>query len=265
MDSIRTKKIKEVLDEVKDELKKKKERTDYFDAHYYRYFYTLEALLKVLENSRCDKCKILDVGCIPGHLSHALKKMGHDVYGISYKVNKINLGIQIEECNVEDDSFPFEDSLFDVVIFTEVMEHLIKSPVPALKEIHRVLKKGGYLILTTPNQLYIVRRILTLINILLFRSYMGNIDNLKKRFLEIDSVYETHHYKYTIEECKALLRWTNFKIIDYNYLQSWERIRVGERAGKTPIYMYTSIKSIIFIITKLIPQLRSNLLVVAQK
>jgi ubiquinone/menaquinone biosynthesis C-methylase UbiE len=49
------------------------------------------------------------------------------------------------------DSMPFRDSYFDKVIFTEVLEHL-KNGENAISEISRVLKKGGTLLLTTPNK-----------------------------------------------------------------------------------------------------------------
>jgi len=47
--------------------------------------------------------------------------------------------------------FPYEDSRFDVVIFTEVLEHLSRDPLQTLSEINRVTKAGGYLLLSTPN------------------------------------------------------------------------------------------------------------------
>ena len=46
-------------------------------------------------------------------------------------------------------AIPVEDGRFDVVICTEVMEHL-PDPVVALKELVRVLKPGGSLIVTVP-------------------------------------------------------------------------------------------------------------------
>jgi ubiquinone/menaquinone biosynthesis C-methylase UbiE len=46
-------------------------------------------------------------------------------------------------------SIPVSDSSFDIVLLTEVLEHL-PEPLPALKELNRVLKKGGYLYLTVP-------------------------------------------------------------------------------------------------------------------
>ncbi|HKA30153.1 MAG TPA: methyltransferase domain-containing protein, partial [Candidatus Binatia bacterium] len=59
--------------------------------------------------------------------------------------------------NVEKDEFPYPDGTFDVVMFAEMIEHLAVNPVWALSEIHRVLKPGGHLIVTTPNALSIER------------------------------------------------------------------------------------------------------------
>jgi SAM-dependent methyltransferase len=53
--------------------------------------------------------------------------------------------------NIERDQFPHPDETFDVVLFCEILEHLTTDPLSAIKQIHRVLKPGGRLILTTPN------------------------------------------------------------------------------------------------------------------
>lgn len=45
---------------------------------------------------------------------------------------------------------PFEDESFDVVVFGEVAEHLTDL-LPAFKEFHRVLKKDGRFVMTTPS------------------------------------------------------------------------------------------------------------------
>jgi ubiquinone/menaquinone biosynthesis C-methylase UbiE len=46
-------------------------------------------------------------------------------------------------------SIPEKDESFDIVLCTEVLEHL-PDPVKALVEFHRLLKKGGKLIITAP-------------------------------------------------------------------------------------------------------------------
>jgi SAM-dependent methyltransferase len=47
------------------------------------------------------------------------------------------------------DSLPVADGAFDVVVLTEVLEH-VEEPVGALTELHRVLRSGGRLWMTTP-------------------------------------------------------------------------------------------------------------------
>jgi len=48
---------------------------------------------------------------------------------------------------------PFDDSSMDLVISVEVVEHLNNTQLlEMLKEVYRVLKTGGYVIVTTPNK-----------------------------------------------------------------------------------------------------------------
>lgn len=53
--------------------------------------------------------------------------------------------------DAEHDVFPYDDASFDLVLWCEVIEHLTANPVHALAQIHRVLKPGGALVVTTPN------------------------------------------------------------------------------------------------------------------
>lgn len=46
-------------------------------------------------------------------------------------------------------SIPVSDESFDIVMCTEVLEHVI-DPQKALLELNRILKKGGYLLITAP-------------------------------------------------------------------------------------------------------------------
>lgn len=52
--------------------------------------------------------------------------------------------------NVDSKDIPF-DKAFDVILFCEVIEHLVSDPLDALRRIKDKLKPGGTLILTTPN------------------------------------------------------------------------------------------------------------------
>ena len=50
-------------------------------------------------------------------------------------------------------SLPFQNATFDVVLSTEVIEH-VPHPPTAVREFARVLKSGGHLVLSTPNRLW---------------------------------------------------------------------------------------------------------------
>ncbi|MCC6263881.1 MAG: glycosyltransferase [Bryobacterales bacterium] len=63
---------------------------------------------------------------------------------------------RVFECDVdafdaERDAYPYAEGTFDVVLCTELFEHLGYDPMHCLLEIHRVLKPGGRLLLSTPN------------------------------------------------------------------------------------------------------------------
>lgn len=57
----------------------------------------------------------------------------------------------LEHFDAEKDKFPYEDSYFSTVLCCELIEHLPNDPMHTVSEINRILKPGGYLILTTPN------------------------------------------------------------------------------------------------------------------
>jgi len=53
--------------------------------------------------------------------------------------------------NIERQPFPFPSDQYDLALFCEVIEHLVRDPMAVLSEINRVLKPGGWLLLATPN------------------------------------------------------------------------------------------------------------------
>ena len=98
------------------------------------------------------KVEILDAGCGYGIFSIALKEKGYHVTPVDISNRRIyslkkegftNVGL-MDVSNLE-----FMDNTFDVIICTEVIEH-IDDWKKALIELKRVLKKEGLLILTAP-------------------------------------------------------------------------------------------------------------------
>lgn len=102
--------------------------------------------------------------------------------------------------NVEEDEFPYPDDSFDVVLFCEMLEHLLMNPLATLRQIHRVLEPGGVLVLTTPNvaRLDNVLRLLHGANI--YDPYSGY------------GPYGRHNREYTRHELHRLLDFAGFDV-----------------------------------------------------
>lgn len=60
--------------------------------------------------------------------------------------------------NLEEIPYPLDDDAFDVVLMTEVYEHLREYPIRSLQEARRILRPGGRLYFTTPNAAYVRNR-----------------------------------------------------------------------------------------------------------
>ena len=101
--------------------------------------------------------KVLDVGCATGYLGKEFAKRGAEVTGIDIakaalkKASEVLSFVKLVDLN--DGKLPFKDKTFDLIVASEVIEHLFKPSI-ILKEFKRVLKDDGKLIITTPNLLY---------------------------------------------------------------------------------------------------------------
>jgi len=101
---------------------------------------------------RYDKKKIrfLDIGTGRGtHLTRFMKHVKGDFYGIDLEKSKIP-GAKIKSCNLENQPLPFEDDFFDIIFSKSVIEH-VKNTENFMREIYRVLKPAGVLILMAPD------------------------------------------------------------------------------------------------------------------
>jgi SAM-dependent methyltransferase len=107
----------------------------------YRQYYLYPRLLRNL------KGRLLDVGCgIGDMLTFRPNTVGVDVN--PYNVNFCKaLGCEAYVMSV--DELPFDNSSFDSVLLDNVLEH-ISDPVPLLKEIQRVIRPNGFLLIGVP-------------------------------------------------------------------------------------------------------------------
>ncbi len=100
--------------------------------------------------------KILDVGCGEGFLDKLLIEKSNEVFGIDISERAVKLarknGVKAFVCDIENEDLPFDDS-FEVIILSEVLEHLI-SPKKVIEKLKRNLNDDGYFVLTFPNIAY---------------------------------------------------------------------------------------------------------------
>ncbi len=101
--------------------------------------YFMTVMLSKFRDARLELANFFDRSGTEGSQKVFIKQTG-EVVNFPYK-----------QFNVEQDVFPYADNSFDVVLFCEIIEHLLSDPVHALLEIRRVLKPGGVMVLTTPN------------------------------------------------------------------------------------------------------------------
>ncbi len=105
--------------------------------------------------------QVLDLAAGNGAIALLLKKNGYQVTAIELSKEGVkqlkSKGIQNSRVGNVEDKLPLPSSHFDIVFWGDNIEHLL-MPELVLKQIKRVLKKGGQLIITTPNISFILYR-----------------------------------------------------------------------------------------------------------
>jgi 2-polyprenyl-3-methyl-5-hydroxy-6-metoxy-1,4-benzoquinol methylase len=106
--------------------------------------------------------QILDVGCGDGYLLHRLALAGRETWGIDLSLEGLRAGRR-EYARRESAyhhrppltaqgsayQLPFEDTSFDCVLLTEMIEH-VSDPARVLQETKRVLRPRGVVVISTP-------------------------------------------------------------------------------------------------------------------
>jgi len=158
--------------------------------------------------------KILDLSCGEGEVIGALTRRGFQVEGTHFKEDdyilrrphpvlktaKIHKGVDLGKV------LPFDDESFDVVLATEVMEHLADHPT-FVREAGRILKPGGRLVLSTPN----IHRLKSRVTFFM----TGRHDLLGGRLgwnTPPEDIYATHHHPVNLSVLHTLLHQNGMRI-----------------------------------------------------
>ncbi len=109
------------------------------------------------------KGNLLDIGCCNGEFCQPLiDRGGYTCYGMDSVSTELSeaqkRGVIVTHGSFLEE-FPYEDNFFDIIFAGEVIEHTIDDNI-FLRECSRIMKKGGTLILTTPNLVSLGNRLL---------------------------------------------------------------------------------------------------------
>ena len=112
--------------------------------------------LEIIERFINRDANILEFGSCPPILTVALKHTGYSVCGLDLAPDRFERvcrdeSLSIKKVNFEQEYLPFPDNTFDVVVFNEIFEHLRINPIFTFREINRILKPQGTLLLSTSN------------------------------------------------------------------------------------------------------------------
>jgi len=126
-------------------------------------------VLRILEQERPAPASLVDLGCGNGYAASVLARRGYAVVGLDASGDGVNLaaksfpGVEFGVSSVYDPCPPGRLGKFDVVLSTEVIEHLY-YPRELFRRAHEMLRPGGLLIVSTPYHGYVKNMALSILN-----------------------------------------------------------------------------------------------------
>ncbi len=163
-----------------------------------------------------DVKNVLDMGSGTGAVAFQISKMrpkakvtgvdGDTEYIKQAKKKYISDNLTFIHARI-DEKLNLEENSFDSAIFTDVIEHLL-NPAFVLKEIHKLLKPGGILIVSTDNVFYIrnfFKYVLQSYGILKIKTHI---------WYDQDRYYAWNHHLYTwqMDTLYTLLKVNGFEL-----------------------------------------------------
>jgi 2-polyprenyl-3-methyl-5-hydroxy-6-metoxy-1,4-benzoquinol methylase len=129
--------------------------------------------------------KVIEFGCFTGIVSASMQRLGHQVvasdvdFVLSDPANRAFFEAEHITTVPHDLSssqpLPLPTEGFDLIIFTEVLEHLNFNPLPLISEFNRILRTNGFIYVATPNLASIYNRLCLAKG----KSFMNPVEHLR--------------------------------------------------------------------------------------
>lgn len=173
----------------------------------------IKIVIKMLEKH--PNGRMLDIGCGDGYITKLIsRKTGAKPYGIDISRNAVktarNRGVKAKEGDLDEGRVSYPKDYFDLVFCGDILEHVYNTE-GLLGNIYRILKPGGYAIISVPNVASWYNRFFLLIGWMPIwiesssKTYTGN------PFLK-EGV--GHIHAFTERSLKELVRKSGFRIED---------------------------------------------------
>ncbi len=195
-------------------INKETERNKHYESLEWRNCHNIG--LQILK--KLPKGKVLEIGCADGIFLDKLREEGFDVYGLDVYPKWIekckNKSINVK-CGDANEKLPYKNDFFDYVINFEMIAHLINPP-KFIKEVKRVLKKDGKLLIESVNSAYWKYRISYLFaQTNNYQMLWPGCNGYNKHYSMIWPEHKGIHLQhYSLNSCKQMLKDNGFHITD---------------------------------------------------
>lgn len=169
----------------------------------------------------CKNKRVLDIGCFIGYGETRIYPQANEIIAIDSDSNAIKFARKnrkfrnVKFKNVDARKLPFSNETFDIIIASQVIEHIYPDEVSNfLEEAKRVLRKEGLFFIVTPNRRF--------------------------RLLPFQKPFNSEHYQeFTAKSLSKTLK-TNFNNVQIKGIRATEWIEEIERnrVRKSPFQVY---------------------------
>ncbi len=166
--------------------------------------------------------RVLEIGAAAGDFLHLLEQKGNEVSGVELSDRAVlrakrDYGYEFFHGELRDAKFP--DETFDYIVMYHVLEH-VPNPQIILKEMHRILKVGGVIIIEVPHP-------------------SGVDARMSRKLLKNILDYPHHRYAFSPKFLKKLMRDSGFIIATLEASPSFlfmsvarKMLRIGKQSQK---------------------------------
>lgn len=176
-------------------------------------------IVRILKGLKGDSDIIsyLDIGCGDGSLTLEIAELigAREVFGIDLSDTNIHnasrKGLRCYKVDVDEQSLPFNNGTFDLVTAFEVIEHITNTD-NLMSEAFRVLKSKGKFVLSTPNLVSWLNRLLMLFGYLPFEYEVSLLHHVERRPLQRTLPTYGHIRLYSLKALTRHLEIYGFKV-----------------------------------------------------